>query len=200
MAGGGRLVVAIVLAAGFAVSGCAVSPKVTVPGPVLPSPIIVTVAPTVAVATMRRSTPLRIVIPALRVNSGLIPLGLKSDGSLATPDNGVIAGWYTGAPTPGEVGPAVIVAHVHWGGVPGVFFRLADLKPGDKVLVARADRSTATFTVVRVASFPKAHFPSALVYGNIGFAGLRLVTCGGFDPIARAYEANIVVFAQLSSG
>jgi sortase (surface protein transpeptidase) len=188
----------MVLVVGLVVSGCA-NPGVKLT-PVLTSPTIVTKAPAIEVLPMMRSIPVRIRIPAIRVTSGLIPLGLKSDGSLATPDNGVTAGWYTGAPTPGEVGPAVIVAHVHWGGIAGVFFRLSDLKPGDKVLVTRTDRRTATFTVVRVASFPKAHFPSALVYGNIGFAGLRLVTCGGFDPIARAYEANIVVFARLSAG
>jgi len=148
---------------------------------------------------MRRSVPLRVRIPAIGVNSGLVRLGLQKDGTLAVPTAAMTAGWYTGAPTPGELGPAIILGHVHWSGGPAVFYHLANLKPGNRVIVSRADGTAATFAVVRVASFAKTRFPSQLVYGNIDYAGLRLVTCGGFDPVAHTYEANIVVFAKLVS-
>jgi len=37
------------------------------------------------------------------------------------------------------------------------------------------------------------------VYGNLGYAGLRLVTCGGdFDRSTGHYRDNIVVHAQLT--
>lgn len=146
---------------------------------------------------MPRSIPVRIRVPAIGVSSTLVKLGLQANGALAVPTRGRQAGWFTGAPTPGELGPAVIVGHVHWSGAPGVFAHLDRLKPKDRVIVTRTDGSTAVFSVVRVATFPKSRFPSRLVYGNIDFAGLRLVTCGGFDPVARAYEANVVVFASL---
>jgi len=42
------------------------------------------------------------------------------------------AGWYTGAPTPGELGPAIITGHVDWGGHPGVFFNLRNLNPAPR--------------------------------------------------------------------
>ena len=58
--------------------------------------------------------------------------------------------------------------------------------------------STATFTVDRVATYPKTRFPTALVYGSLDVAGLRLITCGGFDPVVRAYEANVIVFSTLA--
>jgi len=46
---------------------------------------------------------------------------------------------------------------------------------------------------------PKSNFPTLEVYGNLDHAGLRLITCGGeFDPDARSYESNVIVFASLS--
>jgi hypothetical protein len=35
------------------------------------------------------------------------------------------------------------------------------------------------------------------VYGNIPRAGLRLITCGGFNRQTATYQDNIVVFARL---
>jgi sortase (surface protein transpeptidase) len=144
-----------------------------------------------------RLTPVRIRVPAIGVNASIVPLGLTSRGALAVPTKAMTAGWYTGSPVPGRVGPAVIAGHVHWSGIPAVFAHLADLAPGDRILVTRSDASTTTFVVDRVASYPKTRFPSALVYGSLDVAGLRLITCGGFDPVARVYEANVIVFATL---
>ncbi|TDU84298.1 sortase family protein [Kribbella voronezhensis] len=146
---------------------------------------------------MRPSTPIRVVIPAIGVDSGLIRLGLKSNGGLQVPPDGFPAGWFTGGPTPGEKGPAVVLGHVHWAGRPGVFARLRGLQPGDKITMTRQDRSAAVFRVVTVRQYPKSTFPSAAVYGDLDHAGLRLITCGGLDRISGKYEANLVVFADL---
>ncbi|TCO44335.1 sortase family protein [Kribbella antiqua] len=146
---------------------------------------------------MRKSTPIRVTIPAIGVDSGLIRLGITRKGSLQVPPNGFPAGWFTGAPTPGETGPAVIAGHVRWAGRAGVFARLAWLEPGDTIVVTRQDRTTAVFRVSRVQQYPKASFPSAAVYGDIDHAGLRLITCGGLDSVSAKYEANLVVFADL---
>ena len=48
-------------------------------------------------------------------------LGLQADGSMQVPPAPFPAGWYTGSPTPGELGPAVLAGHVHWNEQPGVF-------------------------------------------------------------------------------
>lgn len=89
--------------------------------------------PTTTVVPMAKSAPVRVQIPALGVDSALMALGLTGDGSMQTPPTGFPAGWYTGGPTPGQLGPAVIAGHVDWAGRPGVFFRLRMLKPGDPV-------------------------------------------------------------------
>jgi LPXTG-site transpeptidase (sortase) family protein len=150
------------------------------------------------VTPMKRSVPTRVVIPAIGVNSTLMDLGLEKDGTLETPPGAFPAGWFTGAPTPGELGPAIIVGHVRYN-TPGVFARLSDMRRGDQVDVKRRDGSTARFRVTRVEHFAKSSFPTAKVYGNIDHAGLRLITCGGLDAKTSVFEENVVVFADLVS-
>jgi sortase (surface protein transpeptidase) len=156
------------------------------------SAAVITTAPLAAAA------PVRVRIPAIDVDSALVGLGLQADGTLQVPADGSVAGWFTGAPTPGERGPAVLAAHVDWDHAPGVFFDLRDLEPGDEVIVDRADGSTARFVVLGVEQYPKNVFPTERVYGDIDHAGLRLITCGGeFDREARSYRDNVVVYAGL---
>lgn len=149
-------------------------------------------------ATMVAAAPVRLQIPSIGVESKLMDLGLQADGSLEVPPNGFPAGWYTGAPTPGEPGPAIIAGHVDWGGQAGVFFDLRDLVSGDAIAITREDGSTADFRVVRVERYAKDEFPTQAVYGDLDHAGLRLITCGGdFDQRMRSYNDNLVVYAEL---
>lgn len=182
------------------------APDDGVGSPPSPSPTSTSVAgdrraghPEVSVQAMGRSAPTRLRIPAIGVNSSLMELGLQSDGSLEVPPDAVPAGWFTGSPTPGELGPAIIAGHVRWNGKPGVFQHLTDLKVDDVVDIARQDGSTAVFLVTRIEHFAKSAFPTDAVYGNIPRAGLRLITCGGLDPDTNSYEENVVVFAVLVS-
>ncbi|MDJ0362558.1 class F sortase [Rhodococcus sp. H29-C3] len=154
---------------------------------------------TVAVAPLSASTPVRIEIPAIGVDSDLIGLGLQADGTMEVPSGGFPGGWYNGSPTPGEMGPSIVAGHVDWGGDPGIFYRLRELNSGDSVIVSRQDDSVLTFTVSDIEQYPKAEFPTASVYGDIDYAGLRLITCGGaFDSDAASYDDNIVVYAALT--
>ena len=150
------------------------------------------------VPAMPAADPVRLQIPSIGVDAALIDLGLQADGTLEVPPGGFPAGWYTGSPTPGELGPAIIAGHVDWAGQPGVFYDLRDLTPGDEIAINRQDGSTAAFRVTRIERFAKDRFPTEAVYGDLDHAGLRLITCGGaFDRQARSYVDNIVVFAEL---
>ncbi|PVY27789.1 class F sortase [Williamsia muralis] len=156
------------------------------------------VNPAVNAAGLTKSIPTRIEVPSIGVDSSLMGLGLDAQGAMQVPAEGFPAGWYTGAPTPGETGPAVIAGHVDWAGVPGVFFELANLEPGAEISVTREDGSIARFEVTEVTTFPKDEFPTDLVYGTLDYAGLRLITCGGaFDESASSYQDNVVAFAKL---
>ena len=148
------------------------------------------------------SKPVSVDIPAIGVHSAMQYLGLTAQHTLQVPKPGPHyneAGWYKYSSTPGSLGPAVIVGHVDSEAQgPSVFFSLGALRPGDNVLVTRADGLVAVFRVDGVRSYPKDHFPTQLVYGETDHAALRLVTCGGaFDQATGHYLDNIVVFASL---
>jgi hypothetical protein len=146
------------------------------------------------------SEPVAVSIPSLGVRSTLVDLGLDSNGAMEVPQDPARAGWFSGGPTPGALGPAVIAGHVTWNGAPAVFHRLSSMRHGDQVTVIRKDGKTAVFTVSRVARFSKSQFPSRAVYGPINHAGLRLITCGGtYDAARHTYLDNVVVFARLEA-
>ena len=148
--------------------------------------------------------PVSLTIASIGVSSAVNTVGLAADGSVDVPQPGPHydeAAWFTGSPTPGQLGPAVIEGHVDSASAgPSVFYRLGAVHIGDTVDVARADGSTARFAVTAVRSFPKDKFPTSLVYGDTAQAALRIVTCGGtFDTKTGHYRNNVVVFATLVS-
>jgi Sortase domain len=144
--------------------------------------------------------PLRISIPAIAASAPVDPLGLNADGTLQVPVDFGRAGYYTGRPPPGAAGPAIIVAHVDSTSGPAVFARLRDLRPGDEVIVTRADGSAVTFALDRLESHPKNAFPTRAVYDPTPGATLRLITCGGsFDRRAGHYRDNVIAFAHYTT-
>ena len=166
-----------------AVGGKRVGVEDLIVGPVLPA-----------------AEPLRLSIPRLHVGSRLVRLGMDDRGAMQVPLDPATAGWYRLGPTPGELGPAVIAGHVTWNQAAGVFFRLAELRGGDSVEVARDDDRVAVFEVTHVARFEKSKFPTRAVFGGVDYAALRLITCGGeYDSSAHRYRDNVVAFARLVS-
>lgn len=194
----------------LAVAGCAsdVTSASSVTGAYGPFAVPVTTAPPVErtgapaprTAPLDRSAPVGLFVPSIGVRTGpLLDLTIDRDGALQVPPDARSAGWFTLSPTPGAVGPAVIVAHVDYAGVEGVFFRLKDLRPGAEIAVRRADNSEVVFTTYRVDRYPKVAFPSQQVYGNTAGPELRLITCGGvFDHGTGQYLDNVVAYARMT--
>jgi hypothetical protein len=152
---------------------------------------------------LSRSVPVSISIPAIGVDTTLLRLGDSSDGSMAVPDlatSDQLADWYKYSPTPGQLGASVILGHLDGYSRPAVFFRLGALVPGDRIDVGLTDGVTAVFRVTGVRTYLKDSYPASLIYTAHGYAGLRLITCGGdFDYSTGHYLSSVVVFAVLES-
>lgn len=146
--------------------------------------------------SMARALPAHLLIPDIAIDTSLIQLGQNEDGTLETPQAYDVAGWYRYSPTPGEIGPSVLVGHVDNYQGAAVFYRLKELQVGQLIAVTREDGTVATFAVTRVDQYDQDHFPTTAVYGNTAGAELRLITCGGpFNHLTGEYTQNTVVYA-----
>lgn len=162
------------------------APKVTAPKPEIPT-------------GLPRSEPTHINIPSVGINYPVKSMGRNDDGSMQIPELfDPVTGWYKYSPTPGEIGPSIIVGHVDTYKGPSVFWRLGQIQPGEIVEVTRADGSVVKFKVEALKQFDQDNFPTKEVYGNLDYAGLRLITCGGtFNRATGSYTQNTVVFASI---
>jgi hypothetical protein len=153
-------------------------------------------APLPAPPTFTAPLPVALQIPAIGVRTRLIRLGVTRQGTLQVPKSTAVAGWYTGSPRPGEIGSSIIAGHIDSYRGPGVFYRLRELRPGNRIYVRQADGRLAVFRVTAVHQYPKAHFPTAVVFGPVPDAELHLITCGGtFDYATHNYLSNVVVYS-----
>lgn len=179
------------------VTGCGIV-QGAAPGPAGPPPTAGAVEPA---AALQPADPVALRIDAIDASSSLVGLGLNPDETIEVPPvtEPMQAGWYSYGPTPGELGPAVILGHVNGDGRDGIFARLHEIAAGDEITVTREDGITAVFTVTEVTQIPKPVFPTDAVYGDTDAAELRLITCGGeFDDDRDSYRDNIITYATLS--
>ena len=84
----------------------------------------------------------RVRIPAISVDAPVLPVGLDAAGwvDAPPPEDPNLAGWFTGAVSPGEKGTAVVVGHVDNKQGPAVFYGLGALKKGHRVEVEQLPR------------------------------------------------------------
>ncbi|NGO48057.1 class F sortase [Streptomyces ureilyticus] len=141
----------------------------------------------------------RISIPAIQVDAPVMPVGLDVAGwvDAPPPEDPNLAGWFTGAVSPGEKGTAVMVGHVDNKQGPAVFYGLGSLNQGHRVEVTRKDGKLAVFEIYGVEVFDKNNFPGDRVYGDTGVPELRVITCGGGFSEQNGYDGNVVAFARL---
>ena len=148
-----------------------------------------------------RSAPVRLTIRAIGVDGGLEHLGLSADKkTMRLPSHPGTAGWFEDGPSPGEVGPTIIVGYIATQHGPGVFHRLARLKAGAKIAVRRADAMVVTYQVDHIATYPPNKLPPAKVYGRTKQPALRLITCGGMLGRGRPVGNTVVYARQVAVG
>lgn len=144
------------------------------------------------------SNPVRLQIPTIGVDTTFEALGLEANQEIEVPESFETVGWYVHGPTPGELGPAVVLGHVDSKEGPAVFYSLGQLELGDTVEITREDGSIAIFEITGSERHRQDSFPTSLVYGDIDHAGLRLITCSGtYLRDQRRYDHNLIVFAEL---
>ena len=153
------------------------------------------------IAPLPYSPPVRIRIPAIRVDAPLMKIGLDADQHLQVPPESEpnLAGWYAEGAAPGSQGAAVIAGHVDTHQGKAVFYDLGAMHKGETVQVLRADGRTAVFTIYGIEVYPKTVFPSSRVYADPPGAEIRVITCGGAFVKGSGYYGNVVVYGRLTA-
>ncbi|MFC4057681.1 class F sortase [Planomonospora corallina] len=155
-----------------------------------------------AAAPMRPATPLRLVIPKLKVDAPITSVGLDERRAIEVPpvDDPNLVGWYRLGSTAGEAGPAIMLGHKDTKKGSAVFSRLHELRNGDTIEVRRQDGMIAVFTVGGLEQAEKEVFPTQRVYGESAEPQLHLITCGGvYDRTTGHYTDNVIVYATMTS-
>lgn len=142
--------------------------------------------------------PKAIRIPAINVETTVIPVGLDESRGVAVPEDIDIVGWWKlGVPPGAGRGSAVLVAHRD--GITqgqGVFYSLGALKVGDKVQVEDKAGRVVDYRVAAREYIKRRALPVEELFAVNGPPRLTLISCGGqYIKSQGGYQDNIVVTA-----
>ena len=132
------------------------------------------------------------------------PEGLTAQGTI-NPDQGDMI-WYTGTGrvVPGQVGTAVVAAHMIYHDEPDVFYDLGEVEEGDVVQVGYADGDVREFVITDTTQVSKEDLQTNVdVWGDQDdVARIALITCD--DSLGERYDghrkANFVAIAEAVEG
>lgn len=144
--------------------------------------------------------PLRLRIPAIKVDANIKQVGVNEKGNMATPGNFTDVGWYKYGTKPGGRGSAVMAGHLNNAlGLDGVFANLNKTKIRDDIYVMREDGSGVRFTVMDIQSYPYDQTPTDAIFNTADGVYLNLITCGGkWLQEKKTYDQRLIVFAKLT--
>ena len=83
--------------------------------------------------TENGTAPVRISIPAIGLDTEVVPVAIDTDGAMSAPENPDTVGWYSLGPGIGIGGNVVMAGHVDWGGRLRAFGLLRRLSEGDRL-------------------------------------------------------------------
>jgi hypothetical protein len=140
------------------------------------------------------STPLRVRIPKISVNSPIQKMGVTSNGDLDVPDGSTKnIGWYAKGTVPGNVGSAVFDAHV--------FAALKNLRyalPGTDVYVDMSNGETLHFKIEESTVYPLANVPADQLFNRSDEPRLNIITCAGkLTADHSTYDHRLIAYAVL---
>lgn len=161
-------------------------------------------------ATEPAAPAVRVIVPSIGADAPVVPEGATGPdgGALDVPADVHVAGWWDGVwqspsgtvrekvAAPGQSGVALLAGHIDSAVQgKGVFYRLAQAKPGAAVTVIDARHKVTRWKVTRVQTVLKTALPAAL-FADTGKPRLALVSCGGpFDPATGHYLDNVIAWA-----
>ncbi len=86
----------------------------------------------------------------------------------------------------------MLAGHIDTYTGPAIFAKLSPMTPVTSSVSPGTNGLRVTFEVDRIDQYPKAYFPTDLVYGPTSTPELRLITCGRiFNQKVGSYQHNV---------
>ena len=166
------------------------------------SPVLTVAAVSAQTYTFRSSTavqayPVRLVVPSIKLDAPIAQMGTNTKGEMAVPDGRTRnVGWYRGGTMPGQLGSAVIAAHVY-----AAFSNLKNVTVGDSIYVIMSDKSKVQFVVTDRRQQRLAQLSPEFLFNRKDDERLNLITCAGtYRSYMGTYDQRLVVYAQRLDG
>jgi LPXTG-site transpeptidase (sortase) family protein len=151
-------------------------------------------APTGLVASLPDRPATRIVIPAIDVDAPVVVVPIRN-GTWDVEQIAYEVGHLQGTASPGDGSNVVMAGHVTLtAGGYGPFRGLAQLQPGDEVLVYVGDQEGYVYKVNLVKTVEPTDVEVAYPTTE---PILTLITCVNWDPVQGSYDDRLVVVAHL---
>lgn len=143
----------------------------------------------------------RVQFPTQNADLSLVSVGVATDGTLETPHEWLIGGWYNKGARPGELGNMIINAHYDDNmGRPAGFWSLKNLKIDDKVVVQDSYGKSYEYKITATKYVGINDPERTLVFEDPkdNKAIVTLITCGGvWLPGQATYNKRLVVVGEL---
>ncbi len=138
--------------------------------------------------------PTWIIIPSIGVNVPIMGVGTNAQGQMAVPSaKSKAVGWYKYGVAPGQVGSAVLDAHVF-----AAFAQLKHVQPGADVYIVTATNKILHFIVNARKVFALSVLSPEQLFRPSATPDLNLITCAGsLTPDHSTYDHRLIVYATL---
>jgi sortase (surface protein transpeptidase) len=138
--------------------------------------------------------PIHIRIPSIGLDSPIVGVGVNTRGEIDVPSgtsNNV--GWYEYGTRPGNVGTAVLDAHVF-----AALKNLYQVSPGADVYVTTKDGQTLHFRVAAIRAYALASLTPAQLFTGKSEHAMNIITCAGSLTRDRStYDHRLIVYTTL---
>ena len=145
--------------------------------------------------TAYAKAPTSVAIPSVGLKAPVVAVGVNSKGEMDVPDGQTNeVGWYGGGTVPGNIGSAVLDAHVF-----AAFSKLNKVKVGSDIYVTEGTH-TLHFVVSQVQTYALSALSPQTLFARADARRLNLITCAGtYVPSIGTYDHRLVVYATLAA-
>jgi sortase (surface protein transpeptidase) len=160
------------------------------------------IAPTatqIANYSVSATLPKYLIVPKLKIDAMIDPVGLDNNNRLNAPNNIFNVGWWQASSQPGQTGATVLDGFTNNGTSPGLFAALADLAPGDTFKLQTGNNTVLNYVVVKTVEYGTngLNMDQAISPVSSTQSGLNIITCTGQTlTCPSTSNPDFVVFSQ----